>query len=170
MCALLTIYRGTCDSQEFTCIFCNEFICDFVVTYTQEANNKDTTKVLRNKYFCELPETLRTYIQDLQLRKLRVISSELDRISFEGSTRTKSSVFFLNKTSLKLSQNCFIDENQRHCWQYYECSSCLKIVGFILKFSNCLDQKFAQRYINKVILIKGFDNDLDKTSAATQTP
>jgi hypothetical protein len=119
-----------------------------------EANKKE--KFLKQKYFGELPESLKIHVEELQLCKLTVLTSDLDRISFESNTKIKSSVFFLNKTSHKLSQNCFIDENQRHCWQYFECLSCMKIVGFILKFTNSLDQKFAQRYINKIVLIKDF--------------
>ncbi len=141
------------DGQEmFYCIHCNEFIADF-----------QSQEIIKESFedFSELPDDLRINIDSLGLKRLTIVSSEMDRIAFESNTKIKSFAFFMSSTSLKLNQNSFVDSNNRNCWQFFECLACMKIVGFILKFSNSGEKKFISSALNKIILIKDYSQPIE---------
>ena len=144
----------TSETLEFDCIHCNEFICNLNPSENRDKNN---VMFLSQKNYNELPTNLRDYVNDTKLEKLSIISSDLDRISFESNTKLKSFMFFLN-SSIKLTQNSFIDEFDNHCWQFYECLQCMKIVGFILKYSNSTQSNFVKNYLGKIIVINDLSN------------
>ncbi len=141
---------SSCNQETFYCIHCSEFIADLQVL----EGGQCCPDFFRD--FNELPEDLRSNIESLGLKQLSMISSDIDRISFESNTKIKSFAFFMSNNSLKMAQNSFVDSKNRNCWQFFECLACMKIVGFILQFSDSVDRKFVDKNLNKIILIKDF--------------
>ena len=129
------------------CIHCDKFIVNL-----PETGSDDTDNFFHK--FDQLPENLKENINRLGLEQLSIITSGLDRSAFEQNTKIKSFSFYMGNESMKMAQNSFIEGE--NCWQYFECRSCMKVIGFILKFSNSNDEEFVSKHLNKIILVKDF--------------
>lgn len=131
--------------EELNCIHCKHFICDFSTSHT-----------LYFKDMQQLPDDLRSNIQQMGLTRLSMINSDLDQIAFDSNSKHKRFSFFMdNKNAMKLNLNSVV--YLENCWQYFECPECVKIIAFVLRFSNSKDGKWVKKYLDKIVLIKDFE-------------